>query len=493
MNWVVSDFISGQDDTLGMPPTPLESAQFRRFSGSSEINAYLHALAAKTDLAQAETWGYSVDGQALTALKYSDPQLHAQDSERLRVVIVGSQHGASEAAGGEALLVLARQLLQPRMLPLLQVMDIFLLPNANPDGRDRESSKNANGKNLNRDYVLLSQPESCALDAALARIRPHVVLDAHESAALKRKTLGREGYLTEFEAQLDFANNPAVALRVQAFCEHEIMEPLLERIRTGGLPAQRYIKEIHSTRQLLTHGSVTAKGLRNKAGICGALSFLLETRMDPRDGSYSSYRNIQVRRSKQLYCIHHFLSHVASLATPIKRVAESMSVLPHHCVLNAKFVEHPQEPRTRLPLRRIDTQEVTEIEFVNHGHMRLHAPILRPECYYISEHVALFEQLLSRHSLAIERISRTELVRATALQFTATGEGFNEDIEVQERLIELQLQTGWLCVSLNQPRGLLLPQLLEPQSDSSYFRHERFHAMCQADRPFFIYRGQRYF
>jgi hypothetical protein len=46
--------------------------------------------------------------------------------------------------------------------------------------------------------------------------------------------------------------------------------------------------------------------------------------------------------------------------------------------------------------------------------MRQHAPIQRPECYYISENVALFEELLRRHSLAIERISRTEPVSATA-------------------------------------------------------------------------------
>ena len=168
---------------------------------------------------------------------------------------------------------------------------------------------------------------------------------------------------------------------------------------------------------------------------------------------------------------------------------ESMSVLPDTCVLNADFVEHPHTPTTRLPLRCIDTQEITEIEFVNHSHLRLQAPMLRPECYYITDHVALFEKLLRRHSLAIERISRAELVHATALEFTALGEDLNSDIDIQERPMKLELQTGWLRVLLNQPRGLLLPQLLEPQAGSSYFRHEHFYPMCRADRPFFIYRG----
>lgn len=487
----MTDFASGLHDKPSKRLTPLEAVQYRRFSRSSEITAYLHDLAAETALAHIEIWGYSVLGQALTALHIARPQITELSEPRLRVLLVGTQHGGSEAAGGEALMVIARQLLHEDLQPLLQHLQIFVLVNANPDGRDADVSKNANDNNLNRDYVLLSQPESRALDQALARIRPHVVLDVHESAALKRKSLGLEGYMTEFQAQLDFANNPAVAQELQAFCEQEIMAPVLARIEAGGLPAQRYIKEIGSTRQPLTHGGVTARVFRNKAGICGALSFLLETRMDPRDGRYETFRNVKVRRSKQLFCIRHFLAHIVNLKSSILDIVEMHSPqrLASQCVLNADFVEHPQEPVTRLPLRRIYTHEIIDIEFVNHRHIRLHTPIHRPNFYYIAEHAKVLAHMLDRHSIVFERIQTTEQVNAVALSFSALGPGVDDDIEIDTHPVQLQLNAGALRVPVNQLRGQLLPQLLEPQSTSSFFRYERFHALCHLGEPFFIYRG----
>lgn len=486
----MSDFASGLHDCVSSWKTPLENAGWGRFSRSEEITDFLHALARDRSDACVETWGYSLTGKPLTALRLRRCSDAPQEA-RLRVLLVGSQHGASEAAGGEALLVIARQLLHDDLQPLLDRMDIYLLPNANPDGRDADSSKNANEVNLNRDYVLLSQPESRALDRAMASIQPHVVLDAHESAALKRKSLGLEGYMTEFEVQLDVANNPGVTQEVQRFCEASLLEPFLSRISEAGLHAQRYIKEIGSTRQPLTHGGVTARVFRNKAGLCGALSFLLETRMDPKDGVYPTFRNIQVRRSKQLFCIRHFLQLIAQNVAAILDVSEQhrKSRSDSDCVLNADFIEHPEEPLTRLPLRRIDTQDVTEIEFVNHRHMRLHAPIKRPAFYYIAAHGDLFAHMLRRHSLVFDRVETELCLDAEALHLTMVDETPDGKIEVSIHPCRVLLPEGSLKIPLNQPRGLLLPQLLEPQSTSSFFAYPRFRKLCHPAEMFFIYRN----
>lgn len=485
----MSEFASALHDPLSDWLTPLEAAEFQRFSRSQEITDYLYTLAASSALARVDIWGYSVTGKPLTALRIAAPP-NDVSRLRIRVLLVGSQHGASEAAGGEALMVVARQLLHGDLQPLLQDMEVYLLPNANPDGRNADSSKNANEVNLNRDYVLLSQPESRALDQALARIQPHVVLDAHESAALKRKSLGLEGYMTEFQAQMDVANNPAISKPVQDFCEHAVMRPVLEAIGAGGMHAQRYIKEIGSTRQPLTHGGVTARMFRNKAGLCGALSFLLETRMEPKDGCYPSFRNIRVRRSRQLFCIRLFLAHIARQTRDIINICATHgnSRSAPHCVLNADFVEHPHEPVTRLPLRSIATQVVTEIEFVNHRHMRLHAPMPRPDAYYITRHTALFAHLLQRHSLQFEWFSQAQAVDVVALRFRHLGDQPEDDIEIETADMTLQVAPGCLYIPADQTRGLLLPQLLEPQSTSSFFRYARFRALCRVDETFFIYR-----
>ena len=265
------------------PATPLEARGHTRVSTSAEIAAYLHRLAATSDEADCQTLGYSVRGAPLRALIVRRPAAPAAP-RRLRVMLVGSHHGGSEPAGGEALLDIARALLHGDLRELPARADFVLVPDVNPDGRDEDASRNANRVNLNRDYVLLSQPESRALNAAVQRYRPDVVLDAHESAALKRRTLGREGWLTEFEAQFDVANNPALPPALLHFGEAVLLPDLIARVSAGGLHAQRYIREITSTSQALTHGGTTIRRFRNKAGALGALSFLLETRLDPREG-----------------------------------------------------------------------------------------------------------------------------------------------------------------------------------------------------------------
>lgn len=468
-------------------PTPLEQVNYQRFSTAGEIHAYLQTLAATSPAAHYERWGSSVLGQPVAALR-----LCATDAlpanQRLRVMLVGCHHGASEAAGGEALIQLARQLLHEDLQPLLKQLEIYLLPDANPDGRDADSSKNANKVNLNRDYVLLSQPESYALDQALNRIRPHVVLDAHESAALKRKTLAVEGYMTEFQAQIDYANNPAIPLLTQNFCERVILNPLLERITDKGLQAQRYIREISSVSQALTYGGVTAHIFRNKAGVCGALSFLLETRMDPKYGVYASFRNIHVRLSKQMLCIREFLTLLNEQKQAILNEFDMVSqLMPGDvCALNVDYVEHPHEPVSRLPMRRIDSQELVDIEFINHRHTIQHTLITRPHAYIITQHIERISAVLVRNALDFEIIQTETIINAIALRVPGIPQ--TDAFSVQMIPTRLQVLPGFLRVPLAQARGNLVPQLLEPQSSSSLFQHASFRTVLVDQVSAFIYR-----
>ena len=159
-----------------MIPTPLEATGYRRIPSSAEVDAFLAALAAASPGVRCETWGHSLLDRPLRALVCAP----TAPPPRLRVMLVGSQHGGSEPAGCEALLLTARAIAQGALRAALEELEILILPNANPDGREVDSSRNANGVNLNRDYVRLSQPESRALNAALMRYRPDVILDAHE-------------------------------------------------------------------------------------------------------------------------------------------------------------------------------------------------------------------------------------------------------------------------------------------------------------------------
>jgi len=73
--------------------------------------------------------------------------------------LIGQQHG-KRPAGGEAMLVLAAALSYGELASLLDRLSIVIVPRANPDGAAADRRVLASGVDLNRDHLLLSQPET---------------------------------------------------------------------------------------------------------------------------------------------------------------------------------------------------------------------------------------------------------------------------------------------------------------------------------------------
>lgn len=447
---------------------------------------FLALLAAHSDEAECLTLGYAVSGAPLRALLCQRKSLLPKP----RVLLVGSHHGGSEPAGGEALLEVARGLLRGDLNALLEHLDIAILPNANPDGRDADSSRNANSVNLNRDYVLLSQPESRALNAAVQRYRPDVVLDAHESAALKRKSLGRAGYLTEFQAQFDVANNPALPASLLSFGEDVLLHELIRRVSHTGLHAQRYIREILSLEQPLTYGGITIKRFRNKAAALGALSFLLETRLDPKAGEYPSFRNIEVRAAKQVRCIRIFLTLMAERASDILalRSARRGLLAGEPMVLSAEYAPRADGAMMNVPLRRIDTGEVVDMAFRDHRRIALHPPVAAPRAYLVPRHTGVVRDLLWRHGLHFQVLPHAESVQVVEQMVEQVFADGELALKTSERERRLQMPAGALRIPLDQPCGRVVPLLFEPGSSSATYGYPAYRRLLCPGEPLFIYR-----
>lgn len=468
---------------MKLPPTPLETQRFQAYSSSADVAAYLAQLAALAPkVARLQTLGRSAQGRPLQALICAQPLRTA----KLRVMLVGSQHGASEAAGCEALLFLARDVLLGERRELLEDLELIFIPNANPDGRDLDSSKNGNDVNLNRDYVLLTQPESCALDAAVIDFAPDVILDAHESASYKSKTLGREGYLTDFEAQFDVANTPAIPAVNRRYLESTLLPALIAGVTQRGLRAQRYIREITSLTQPLTHGGFTIRKFRNKAGIRGPLTILLETPMEPKAGHYPTYRNIGVRVDKQRLCLQVFLACVSERAVQIREVLKlAAGEVPSELPLNARFVPNVNMPELSIPLRRHATGELVERQFADHRACVIEDLVVLPPAYVINAHVNLFGAVLARHGIKFETISRAE---RRSVQTRVFPKGISPEEAAspwQPWAGKVVLDPGTLRIPLAQPSRRIIPLLLDPRAASSVFRYRPFGRLLEG--PLFIY------
>ena len=68
--------------------------------------------------------------------------------------------------------------------PLLDRINVVVVPRANPDGAEVGTRVTANGVDMNRDHLLLNTPEARALAQVINDYRPILVVDAHEYTCL---------------------------------------------------------------------------------------------------------------------------------------------------------------------------------------------------------------------------------------------------------------------------------------------------------------------
>jgi hypothetical protein len=472
--------------------TPLEAQAYARYSDSARVGEYLRALAgAAGELASVVSLGHSAGGRDLPALLCGVADEGRVATGKLRVMLVGSIHGASEAAGCEALLGLACDALLGDRRDWLGAFELIVIPNANPDGRDTDSWRNGNAANINRDFVLLEQPESQALDAALRRYAPAVVLDAHEQAVLKRKTLGAAGYLTAFEAQFDVASLPAIPDALRQFATTTVLTRLIADTQARGLPAQRYIGEIKSLAQPVTHGDLTARTFRNKAGLRGALSVLLETPMEPKAGQYPTFRDIGPRVQKQRLCMDVFLDCVRDLAPAITAAQVLAAQEPDDCEfpLNARYWRDPADATLTLPLRERANGARIAARFADHRAIETR-DLLRPAaCYYITDHTERFAALLTRHGIAFKRLREPVELPVVSSVYAGGDDPEAACTLLEERHHSRTIPAGALRVAPSGRDRRLLALLLDPRSASSVFRYAAYARLLGPREPGFITRA----
>lgn len=483
-----------QADVTTQLPIGLEQSGYTRITSSAEVSAFLETAARLSPLAGKQLLGHSAGGRPLEALLLSsDPAFVAgtlPGKPRLTILLVGGQHG-TEPAGTEGLLLVIRELLFGRLRPLLANTDFIIVPNSNPDGRDEHHRVNAHGVNLSTDYSLLSEPESRILNDVLMRWQPQAMLDIHESALLKRKTLGAEGYLTDWEAQFEIANNPNINAAIHTLSKQTLLPAVIAGARAAGVPAQHYIGEITTTTQPITNGGLSIRNLRNKAGMIGTFSFLVENRLDP-PGDYPSYRNLKERRRKQAACIESFIKVIDSHRAEIQAKSTSARTEPltNPMLLNWAYVPVADQATVQLQLRRVSDQAPVQITFADHRRIEGYGGLAVPAAYAMADPPASLIEFLALNRIPFHRLAapRTVAVERQTLMTAPPPPSASDHRASGKRLVEtITLPIGSLWVEVSGLTQWLVPLLLETRSSASVFAQPGYRALTQ-QQPFPVVR-----
>jgi hypothetical protein len=260
-------------------------------------------------------------------------------------------------------------------------------------------------------------------------------------------------------------------------------------VSAGGLPAHRYIGEITRTAQPITHGGLTARNFRNTAGLTGALSVLVETKLDPRTDPFPTYRNIAVRAQRQRLCLRAFLAavhaHRADIAAHTAAARAAMATEP--LTLHAAYVPAGPGATVDIPLRRLDTRVLEMHRFADHRRVRTADTVPMPAALRVTAHTDVLGALLTRHGIAFHVLrapARERVLRARyAPAQTPTATGGLTPPEPATRT----LPAGTLAVDLAQGGGRLAALLLDPRSTSSAFRYPEYRVLAAPGEEFFVY------
>ena len=409
------------------------------------------------------------------------------NSARPTVLLIGQQHG-DEPAGAEALLVIAQELAQGRLQPLLDQIDVLIVARANPDGAALGRRLTASGIDMNRDHLLLRTPEAQALAQLAREYRPIVVADAHEFAALGHFVV-KYGAAPRADLQLQYAmvaNLPEFITRASS---EWFQKPALQSLKTEGLTTEWYHTTSSDPADLrVSMGGVQPDSGRNVNGLRNAVSLLIETR-----GTGLGRAHLLRRVHSQVIAISSVLNSAAAHAADLLKLRRFVDAeVAAKACKGAVTVEAAATPgEYELPMLDLATGADKRVTVAWDSALALVPMKLRPRpCgYWLGAEQSDAVLRLRALGVQVQRIEQAGALRGESYVQTASearreagreaaartdapasiadgGPVLRVNVNLQPALIDVE--AGSYYVGLDQPLANLVVAALEPDTPNSY-------------------------
>lgn len=174
--------------TTSAPPEGLQPGLLDEpFPGLTSHAQLLERLAALEPLGVlVEPIGRSVEGREMHLVRVGHGPFelwlaarhHGNEPTSTEAVLNTLDYLLGRREPGPGATLLAHELYEHRAL-LLERLTFVIVPMVNPDGAEKYQRRNADGQDLNRDYLLFKEPESRHVRDAFWRVWPDAGLDLH--------------------------------------------------------------------------------------------------------------------------------------------------------------------------------------------------------------------------------------------------------------------------------------------------------------------------
>ncbi|MFP3861081.1 MAG: M14 family zinc carboxypeptidase, partial [Bacteroidales bacterium] len=251
---------------------PIIEADFQKLTSHENILKYLEKVDSLSERLSVEYVGTSVDGKKIPLVKFSKNGKF--NKNKVKLFLFAQQHG-NEPSGKEGMLLLIDKLLQKEYDKWLKKVDLLIMPQVNPDGGDRNQRRNANDADLNRDHLVLSQPETQALHRVFERYQPEMTVDIHEYYPFSSRWK-EFGYLKDFDIQIGGLTNLNIDTEVTNFFYEAVKPFMKEKLNNEGYSFFEYTLGNFPDGKRLRHSTVDINDGRQSFGILNTSSFIVE-------------------------------------------------------------------------------------------------------------------------------------------------------------------------------------------------------------------------
>jgi hypothetical protein len=456
---------------------------YQRVTTHEELLQYLEQTARTSPIVRIETIGTTTLGRTIPMAVIST----GKSPSKLRVMVFCSQHG-NEPSGKEAALILLERIARRQMDPLLAKIDLWLVPSVNPDGNELQQRWNGAGKDLNRDHLILMQPETRALHDVYDRVLPEATLDVHEFMT-SGKAWEDAGYYRTIDEQWGAPTNPNVDVWFRRYGVETMFPFVRERLEADGFRFYNYTI-VGSPADTMRHSTTNVNDGRQSLASQGSYSFILEGR-----NGRTFHDEIERRTKGQLSAISHFLTFVSEKAGTIRaKVQAARAAIPasrDSVVLLAEYLFSGEA--MSMPVRTIVGGKDSVIRVL---HRSMPTPMLRtarPEAYVIPAAQAGLIELMRRHRVSLRALTAPATM-CVEVQTVVRWDTkiFEEDPllfpEIIRSSAEREFAAGDVVVPVNQLKALLIVLALEPASVWGVVQYEPFASLRVVGAEFPVYR-----
>jgi hypothetical protein len=271
-------------------------------------------------------------------------------------------------------------------------------------------------------------------------------------------------------------------------------------VSAAGLAATRYRGEITSLDQAVSRGGLGITNLRNYAAMQGRVSILVENRLDNKDGTYATPRNIAERVRKQHLSMLTMLQLVADEAEPLLAVSRqarqrwvSAEGDGRTLWMGVNFGVNRDQPEITLPLVRFADGHKELRRFRNRDAIVTRDPVTLAAAYAVTRERERMARWLAHHHIAFETILEPRELLADRLEITELRKqpearpGVREKVQAEVAVTRgaVTLQRGDLLVPMSQPLAPLAALMLDPRSANALYQEEGWNWLQPGEFPVF--------